>query len=60
MEVDEVAEVMDSEGHGASQSLMANFLENATATDNDDQPVSVDAPEAHQPSLDEWEEKEKP
>ena len=60
VEVDEVAEVMDSEGHGASQSLMANFLENATATDNDDQPVSVDAPEAHQPSLDEWEEKEKP
>ena len=62
VEVDDVAEVgtAGGEGNGASQSLMKNFLEDATATDNDDQPVSVDAPEAHQPRLDEWEEKEKP
>ena len=39
---------------------MKNFLEDATATDNDDQPVSVDAPDAREPALDAWEEKEKP
>jgi len=51
---------MDAEGEGDSQSLARNFLEDATATDNDDQPVSVDAPDAREPELDRWEEKEKP
>jgi hypothetical protein len=50
----------EEEGEGDSQSLMKNFLEDATATDNDDQPVSVDAPDAREPALDDWEEKEKP
>jgi hypothetical protein len=50
----------EAEGEGTSQSLMKNFLEDATATDNDDQPVSVDAPDAREPALDNWEDKEKP
>ncbi len=60
--LDEVEELDGSErvGEGDSQSLARNFLEDATATDNDDQPVSVDAPEASEPELDRWEEKEKP
>ena len=58
-ETGEVSEVGE-EGEGYSQSLMKNFLEHATATDNDDQPVSVDAPDAREPDLDKWEEKEKP
>ncbi|MHB8303823.1 MAG: transcription termination factor NusA [Acidobacteriaceae bacterium] len=57
---DEIAELRDHDADTTSQSSMTNFLEDATATDNDDQPVSVDAPEAHQPALDEWEAKEKP
>ncbi|HTU50104.1 MAG TPA: transcription termination factor NusA [Acidobacteriaceae bacterium] len=56
----EISEIADAEGEGDSQSLMKNFLEDATATDNDDQPVSVDAPDAEEPDLDTWEEKEKP
>ena len=56
----EVSELVDTENEGSSQSLARNFLEDATATDNDDQPVSVDVPEAHEPVLDRWEEKEKP
>jgi transcription termination/antitermination protein NusA len=56
----DISEIADAEGEGESQSLMKNFLEDATATDNDDQPVSVDAPEASEPDLDTWEEKEKP
>ena len=59
-ETGEVSQLGDSEGEGDSQSLMKNFLEDATATDNDDQPVSVDAPDAREPALDAWEEKEKP
>lgn len=58
--IDEVAEVGVGDPHPASQGLMTNFLEEATATDNDDQPVSVDAPSPHQPALDHWETKEKP
>ena len=58
-ETGEISEVGE-EGEGDSQSLMKNFLEDATATDNDDQPVSVDAPDASEPDLDTWEEKEKP
>jgi transcription termination/antitermination protein NusA len=59
-ETGEISEVGEGEGEGDSQSLMKNFLEDATATDNDDQPVSVDAPDASEPDLDTWEEKEKP
>ncbi len=59
-EIGGISEIADAEGEGESQSLMKNFLEDATATDNDDQPVSVDAPDAREPALDEWEEKEKP
>ena len=55
-----ISEMAAAEGEGDSQSLMKNFLEDATATDNDDQPVSVDAPDASEPALDTWEEKEKP
>ncbi len=59
-EAGEISERAAAEGEGDSQSLMKNFLEDATATDNDDQPVSVDAPDASEPALDTWEEKEKP
>ncbi len=59
-EAGEISEMAAAEGEGDSQSLMKNFLEDATATDNDDQPVSVDAPDASEPALDTWEEKEKP
>ena len=57
-EVSDLAAAED-EGEGESQTLMRNFLEEATGTDNDDQPVSVDAPDAREPALDSWEEKEK-
>jgi transcription termination/antitermination protein NusA len=59
-ETGDISEAAEAEGEGDSQSLMKNFLEDATATDNDDQPVSVDAPDAREPALDTWEEKEKP
>ena len=59
-DLEDISEVAEAEGEGDSQSLMKNFLEDATATDNDDQPVSVDAPDAREPELDRWEEKEKP
>ena len=59
-ETGDISEIADAESEGDSQSLMKNFLEDATATDNDDQPVSVDAPDAREPALDTWEEKEKP
>jgi N utilization substance protein A len=58
-ETGDISEIAAAEGEGDSQSLMKNFLEDATATDNDDQPVSVDAPDARESALDEWEEKEK-
>ncbi|MGC2298464.1 MAG: helix-hairpin-helix domain-containing protein, partial [Acidobacteriaceae bacterium] len=60
IELSELSEVAAAEDEGTSQSLMKNFLEDATATDNDDQPVSVDAPDAREPALDRWEDKEKP
>ncbi len=60
IELKEVSEVSDAENQGDSESLMKNFLEHATATDNEDQPVSVDAPDAPEPALDSWEKKEKP
>ncbi|MGH9615592.1 MAG: transcription termination factor NusA [Acidobacteriaceae bacterium] len=56
----EVSEVAAAEDEGTSQELMKNFLEDATATDNNDQPVSVDAPDPREPALDRWEEKERP
>ena len=59
-ELTEISEIETAEAEGSSQSLMKNFLEHATGTDNDDQPVSVDAPEAREPVLDRWEDKEKP
>ena len=59
-ETGDLSEMAEAEGEGTSQSLMKNFLEDATATDNDDQPVSVDAPDAREPALDNWEDKEKP
>ncbi len=60
LEASDVSEIADAETEGSSESLMKNFLEHATGTDNDDQPVSVDAPEAREPALDNWEDKEKP
>ncbi|MHB1957787.1 MAG: transcription termination factor NusA [Acidobacteriaceae bacterium] len=60
VETGELSEVAAAEDEGSSQSLMENFLEKATGTDDDDQPVSVDAPDANEPALDDWEEKEKP
>ncbi len=60
VDIADVSEVADAERDVVSESLMTNFLEDATATDNDDQPVSVDAPEANQPALDRWEETKKP
>ncbi|MHB1795385.1 MAG: transcription termination factor NusA [Acidobacteriaceae bacterium] len=60
VETSELSEVAAAEDEGSSQSLMENFLEKATGTDDDDQPVSVDAPDANEPALDDWEEKAKP
>ncbi|MHB1935477.1 MAG: transcription termination factor NusA [Acidobacteriaceae bacterium] len=60
VETSELSEVAAAEDEGSSQSLMENFLEKATGTDDDDRPVSVDAPDANEPALDDWEEKEKP
>ncbi|HZC43514.1 MAG TPA: transcription termination factor NusA [Acidobacteriaceae bacterium] len=59
-ETGEISEIADAEGEGDSQSLMNNFLEDATATEEADQPVSIDAPDPREPVLDTWEEKEKP
>jgi N utilization substance protein A len=59
-ETSELSEVAAAEDEGSSESLMKNFLEKATGTDDDDRPVSVDAPDANEPALDDWEEKEKP
>jgi N utilization substance protein A len=59
-ETGEISELGDSEGEGDSQTLMKNFLEDATATEADDEPVSVDAMDPREPELDAWEEKEKP
>jgi len=59
-EAGDISDIVQAEGEGDSQSLMNNFLEDATATDNDDQPVSIDAPDARETTLDSWEEKEKP
>jgi N utilization substance protein A len=59
-ETGEILEVDDSEGRGDSETLMKNFLEDATATEERDEPVSVDAMDPHEPALDNWEEKEKP
>ncbi|MHB1673480.1 MAG: transcription termination factor NusA [Acidobacteriaceae bacterium] len=60
VETSELSDVAAAEDEGSSQSLMENFLEKATGTDDDDQPVSVDAPDANEPALDDWEEKAKP
>jgi N utilization substance protein A len=53
-------EADDAEGREDSQSLVTNVLEEATATDNEDQPANVDAPDPREPALDRWEEKEEP
>ncbi len=60
VETGELSEVVAAEDEGSSESLMENFLEKATGTDDDDRPVSVDAPDANEPALDAWEEKAKP
>jgi N utilization substance protein A len=60
VETGELSEVVAAEDEGSSESLMENFLEKATKTDDDDRPVSVDAPDANEPALDAWEEKAKP
>ncbi len=59
-DIAEISELAEAESEGDSQSVSRNFLEEATGTDNDDQPVSVDAPEARESELDRWEDKEKP
>ena len=58
-EAADLTEIMGSEAAPASQDLVANALEQATATD-EDQAAAVDAPAPHQPALDAWEETEKP
>jgi transcription termination/antitermination protein NusA len=60
VETDEISEVGQAENDYVSQSLAVNVLRDATGTDNDDQPVSVDAPAPSEPELDRWEQKEKP
>ncbi len=60
VETGELSEVVAAEDEGSSESLMENFLEKATKTDDDDRPVSVDAPDANELALDAWEEKAKP
>src|SRR5487761_1103749 len=57
-EAADLTEIMGSEAAPASQDLVANALEQATATD-EDQAAAVDAPAPHQPALDAWEETEK-
>jgi transcription termination/antitermination protein NusA len=50
----------EAENEGDSEDLTANFLKDATGTEDVDEPVSIDAPDAREPELDRWEEKEKP
>jgi N utilization substance protein A len=56
----DIAQLADSENANDSDTLAANFLKDATGTEDVDDPAAVDAPDAREPELDRWEEKEKP
>ncbi|MGC1783996.1 MAG: transcription termination factor NusA [Acidobacteriaceae bacterium] len=59
-ELEDAAEVAEAEAGREGDNLAQNFLRDATGTDDIDDPVSIDAPDAREPELDRWEEKEKP
>jgi N utilization substance protein A len=59
-ELVDAEDVARAEAGGESENLAQSFLKDATGTENADDPVFVEAPEAREPDLDRWEEKEKP
>lgn len=59
-EVADITEIADAAQEAETETLTENVLEAATGTDNGDQPASVDAPDAHEPKLDRWEEEKEP
>ncbi|MEO6828777.1 MAG: helix-hairpin-helix domain-containing protein, partial [Acidobacteriaceae bacterium] len=56
----DIDQVEDTDSPDEGDTLAADFLKDATGTEDVDGPVSIDAPEAREPELDRWEEKEKP
>ncbi|HET9088522.1 MAG TPA: transcription termination factor NusA [Acidobacteriaceae bacterium] len=59
-EIEEALEQGEEDLGEEGENLSQSFLKQATATEDADSPVSIEAPNAHEPSLDRWEEKEKP
>lgn len=55
----DIDQVADTDSQDEGDTLAADFLKDATGTEDVDDPVSIDAPEAREPELDRWEEKEK-
>lgn len=59
-EVEDALEQGEEDLGDEGENLSQSFLKQATATEDTDSPVSIEAPNAHEPALDRWEEKEKP
>ncbi len=59
-EVEDAREQGEEDLGDEGENLSQSFLKQATATEDTDSPVSIEAPNAHEPALDRWEEKEKP
>ncbi len=56
----EIADLSEAETGREADNLAQNALRDATGTEDPDDPAYVEAPEASEPALDRWEEKEKP
>jgi N utilization substance protein A len=56
----EVADLSEAETGREADNLAQNALRDATGTEDPDDSAYVEAPEASEPALDRWEEKEKP
>jgi N utilization substance protein A len=56
----EIADLSEPETGHAADNLTQNALRDATGTEDPDDSAYVEAPEASEPALDRWEEKEKP
>ena len=59
-ELEDASEVAETEVGREGENLAQSFLKDATGTEDVDEPVSIEAPDAREPELDRWEEKEKP
>jgi N utilization substance protein A len=59
-ELEDALEVAEAEAGREGENLAQSFLKDATGTEDLDEPVSIEAPDAREPELDRWEEKEKP